>query len=223
MFQLTTHFPPTEITLTTKGPTCYTNLSATYTNSSLIPKVYKGQRTPRVSEQTTNQNTHPRYEDKVAHLHITQKDFRYPQTSARSECTQRTKSSLHNPQIRIKQYRTRIREGNGSTWMRDFTIDRNHTISCRHWASSTFKFPTYRETSESTNKDSTLNLSSTHRQYRCRLYYRKGRWTGKSSFQHLSNTTHFYRPTSKLNKQPSEMDFIGNHRKTTFVHLQIST
>ena len=22
-----------------------------------------------------------------------------------------------------------------------FTIDRNHTISCRHWASSTFKFP----------------------------------------------------------------------------------
>ena len=74
-------------------------------------------------------------------MHITQKDFRYPQTSARSECTQRTESSLHNPQIRIKQYRTRIREGNGSTWMRDFTIDRNHTISCRHWASSTFKFP----------------------------------------------------------------------------------
>ena len=121
-----------------------------------------------------------------------------------------------------KQYRTHIREGNGSTWMRDFTIDRNHTISCRHWASSTFKFPTYRETSESTNKDSTLNLSSTHRQYRCRLYYRKGRWTGKSSFQHLSNNTRFYSPTPKLNKQPSEMDFLGNHRRTTIIHLQIS-
>ena len=30
-------------------------------------------------------------------------------------------------------------------------------------------------------------------------------------------------PTPKLNKQPSEMDFIRNHRKKTFVHLQIST
>ena len=62
-----------------------------------------------------------------------------------------------------------------------------------------------------------------HTANRCRLYYRKGRWTGKSSFLHLSNNTHFYTPTPKLNKQPSEMDFIGNHRKTTFVHLQIST
>ena len=42
-------------------------------------------------------------------------------------------------------------------------------------------------------------------------------------FNILSNNTHFYTPTPKLNKHPSEMDFIGNHRKTTFVHLQIST
>ena len=110
----------------------------------------------------------------------------------------RTGSSLHNPQIRINSTLPTSRGGNGSTRMRDFTIDDNHTISCRHWASSTFKFPTYRETSESTNKDSTLNLSSTLRKYRCRLYYRKGRWTGKSS-KYLSNTTHFYRPTPKLN------------------------
>ena len=146
------------------------------------------------------------------------------ETSARSECTH-TNRILTPPstQIRINNTLPTSREGNGSIWMRDFTIDRNHTISCRHWASSTSKFPTCRETSESTNKDSTLNLSSTHRKYRCRLYYRKGRWTGKSSFQHLSNNTHFYTPTPKLNKQPSEMDFIGNHRKTTFVHLQIST
>ena len=92
VFQLTTHFPPTEITLTTKGPTCYTTLVPP------IPILHSSQRFTRdsgprethhwVSEQTTNQNTHPRYEDKVAHLHITQKDFRYPQTSARSECTQ---------------------------------------------------------------------------------------------------------------------------------------
>ena len=156
-------------------------------------------------------------------MHITQRDFRYPQTSARSECTQTNRILTPQSTNQDKQYLTHIRGGNGSTRMRDFTIDRNHTISCRHWASSTFKFPTYRETSESTNKDSTLNLSSTHRQYRCRLYYRKGRWTRKSSFQHLSNNTHFYTPTPKLNKQPSEMDFIGNHRKTTFVHLQIST
>ena len=156
-------------------------------------------------------------------MHITQKDFRYPQTSARSECTQTNRILTPQSTNQDKQYLTHIRGGNGSTRMRDFTIDRNHTISCRHWASSTFKFPTYRENSESTNKDSTLNLSSTHRKYRCRLYYRKGRWTEKSSFQCLSNTTHFYRPTPKLNKQPSEMDLIRNHRKKTFVHLQIST
>ena len=162
------------------------NLSATYTHSSLIPKVYKGQRTPiDINEYLNKQqikNTHPRYEDKAAHLHITQKDFRYPQTSARSECTQTNRILTPQSTNQDKQYLTHIRGGNGSTWMRDFTIDRNHTISCRHWASSTCKFPTYRENSESTNKDSTLNLSSTHRKYRCRQYYRKGRWTGKSSF-----------------------------------------
>ena len=115
-------------------------------------------------------------------MHITQRDFRYPQTSARSECTQTNRILTPQSTNQDKQYLTHIRGGNGSTWMRDFTIDCNHTISCRHWASSTFKFPTYRENSESTNKDSTLNLSSTHRKYRCRQYYRKSRWTGKSSF-----------------------------------------
>merc|ERR1712051_425767 len=153
----------------------------------------------RVSEQTTNQNTHSRYEDKSAHLHITQRDFRYPQTSARSECTQTNRILTPQSTNQDKQYLTHIRGGNGSTWMRDFTIDRNHTISCRHWESSTFKFPTYRGNSESTNKDSTVNLPSTHRKYRCRQYYRKGRWTRILSFQYLSNTTHFYRPTPKLN------------------------
>ena len=179
------------------------NLSATYTNSSLIPKVYKGQRTPidtSTSIWTNNKSKHsPKIRRQGSTLAHNAKGLRYPQTSARSECTQRTKSSLHNPQIRIKQYRTRIREGNGSTWMRDFTIDRNHTISCRHWASSTFKFPIYRGNSESTNKDSTLNLPSTLRKYRCRQYYRKGGWTRMLSFQYLSNNTHFYRPTTKLN------------------------
>ena len=155
-------------------------------------------------------------------MHITQRDFRYPQTSAQSECTLTNQILTPQSTNQDKHYLTHIREGNGSTRRRDFTIDHNHTISCRHWASSTFKFPTYRENSESTNKDSTLNLSSTLRKYRCRLYYRKGRWTGKSS-KYLSNTTHFYRPTPKLNKQPSEMDLIRNHRKKTFVHLQIST
>merc|ERR1712051_633354 len=42
------------------------------------------------------------------------------------------------------------------------------------------------------------------------------------SFQYLSNNTHFYRPTTKLNQQPSQMDPIRNHRKKTFIHLQIS-
>merc|ERR1712051_51728 len=42
------------------------------------------------------------------------------------------------------------------------------------------------------------------------------------SFQYLSNNTHFYRPTTKLNQQPSLMDPIRNHRKKTFIHLQIS-
>ena len=191
------------MTPTTKGPTCYTTLVPP------IPILHSSQRFTRdsgprethhwVSEQTTSQNTHPRYEDKVAHLHITQKDFRYPQTSARSECTQTNRILTPQSTNQDKQYLTHIRGGNGSTRMRDFTIDCNHTISCRHWASSTFKFPTYRENSESTNKDSTLNLSSTHRKYRCRQYYRKGRWTRISSFQYLSNTTHFYRPTPKLN------------------------
>ena len=128
----------------------------------------------------------------------------------------RTESSLHNPQIRI--HSTLPTSGEGMAALGgEILLSTVTTISCRHWASSTFKFPTYRENSESTNKDSTLNLSSTHRKYRCRLYYRKGRWTGKSSFQYLSNTTHFYRPTPKLNKQPSEMDLIRNHRKKTFV------
>ena len=179
------------------------NLSATYTNSSLIPTVYEGQRTPNrhINEQlrqTTNQNTHPRYEDKAAHLHITQRDFRYPQTSAQSECTLTNRILTPQSTNQDKHYLTHIREGNGSTRRRDFTIDRTHTISCLHWASSTFKSPTYRENSESTNKDSTLNLPSTLRKYRGRLYHRKGRWTGKSSKQ-LSNTTHFYKPTPKLN------------------------
>ena len=42
-------------------------------------------------------------------------------------------------------------------------------------------------------------------------------------FNILSNNTHFYTPTPKLNKQPSEMDLIGNHHRITFVYLQIST
>ena len=132
-------------------------------------------------------------------MHITQKDFRYPQTSARSECTQTNRILTPQSTNQDKQYLTHIRGGNGSTWMRDFTIDCNHTISCRHWASSTFKFPTYRENSESTNKDSTLNLSSTHRKYRCRQYYRKGRWTGKSSFQYLSPPTSTDLPLNSTN------------------------
>ena len=179
------------------------NLSATYTNSSLIPKVYKGQRTPRdtsLSIWTNNKSKHsPKIRRQGSTLAHNAKDFRYPQTSARSECTQTNRILTPQSTNQDKQYLTHIRGGNGSTWMRDFTIDRNHTISCRHWASSTFKFPIYRGNSESTNKDSTLNLPSTLRKYRCKQHYRKGRWTRMLSFQYLSNNTHFYRPTTKLN------------------------
>ena len=124
----------------------------------------------------------------------------------------RTGSSLHNPQIRINKYLTHIRGGNGSTWMRDFTIDRNHTISCRHWASSTFKFLTYRENSEYNNKDSTLKLSSTHRKYRCIQYYRKGRWTRISSSQYLSNT-----PTST----DLPLNSTNNHHRWTLSEITV--
>ena len=147
-------------------------------------------------------------------MHITQRDFRYPQTSAQSERTLTNQILTPQSTNQDKHYLTHIKGGNGSTRRRDFTIDRNHTISCRHWASSTFKFPTYRENSESTNKDSTLNLPSALRRYRCRLYHRKGRWTGKSSKQ-LSNTTHFYKPTPKLNALTDHKPNIPNQRKTT--------
>ena len=145
-------------------------------------------------------------------MHITQRDFRYPQTSARSECTQTNRILTPQSTNQDKQYLTHIRGGNGSTWMRDFTIDCNHTISCRHWASSTFKFPTYRENSESTNKDSTLNPSSTHRKYRCRQYYRKGRWTRISSSQYLSNT-----PTST----DLPLNSTNNHHRWTLSEITV--
>ena len=147
-------------------------------------------------------------------MHITQRDLRYPQTSAQSERTLTNQILTPQSTNQDKHYLTHIRGGNGSTRRRDFTIDRTHTISCLHWASSTFKSPTYRENSESTNKDSTPNLPSALRKYRCRLYHRKGRWTGKSSKQ-LSNTTHFYKPTPKLNALTDHKPNIPNQRKTT--------